>query len=88
MTPMNDPHTTEVVLMSLGREVKIEVDYKAHPAEAMTRDHPGAPAEMDILAVRNGGKEDVSSDLTDMELKRIEDAIWKQLNDRADWSAG
>jgi hypothetical protein len=69
----------EITVRSYGRNVDLMVWYVAYPAEKQTRDHPGAPAELEIQCIENGGKMYRFSDLEDAEQELIESEIKEKI---------
>jgi hypothetical protein len=63
--------------------VPVLVEYDHQEAEPQTRDHPGCPATVDILAVRIGAHEidDPESVLSEWQLRRWEEQILEQIGD-------
>ena len=63
-----------------GHEIELHVDVCIWPAEPMTWDHPGAPGEIEICAVRLTGGTEVEL-LVDAELEWLEQRVEELLSD-------
>ena len=64
--------------------------YSADPGEPMTRDHPGSPSEfiLETASIQDekGSWVDVTDELTDEELKHLEDLAEQKIIDEEDSS--
>ena len=67
-------------MMQLFFDLDLEVEFDVHQGFPATRDDPGEPPYIEIIAVRYNGQ---SLELTDSDLDRLADMLYEQgvLND-------
>lgn len=58
-------------------EIKVEIEFDYEPEEKPSRDSPGSPETCDITRVIDPNGQDITNDLDDASLRRMEDKLLK-----------